>query len=89
MKSFAVLAAVCALAVPAFAQKAPATPTKVKCPVMKEMMVVVKDAQKAKLYVDYKKKRYFVCCAGCVPAFKADPAKYAKGATGLPIPKKG
>jgi YHS domain-containing protein len=90
MKKVALAIAVAALAVAPFAQTKPkALPTKVKCAVMTNEMVVVKDAAKKKLFADYKGKRYYFCCPGCVPPFKADPAKYAKNSFGFPIPKKG
>ena len=28
------------------------------------------------LYVDYEGKRIYVCCKGCLPEVKKDPAKY-------------
>ncbi|MCK5802653.1 MAG: hypothetical protein KAI66_07470, partial [Lentisphaeria bacterium] len=31
-----------------------------------------------KLYADVGGKRIYVCCAGCIPAIKKDPAKYVK-----------
>jgi YHS domain-containing protein len=31
-----------------------------------------------KLYVDYKGKRIYVCCPGCISELKADPEKYIK-----------
>ena len=30
------------------------------------------------LYADYEGKRVYFCCAGCIPDFKKDPAKYIK-----------
>lgn len=30
------------------------------------------------LYVDYEGQRIYVCCAGCIPKVKKDPAKYIK-----------
>ena len=30
------------------------------------------------LYVDYEGQRIYVCCAGCIPKIKNDPAKYIK-----------
>jgi len=93
MKKVALFLVCAALAGGAFAQKKPAKPValpkEVNCAVMKNEKAVVADAQKAKLFADYKGKRYYFCCAGCLPAFKKDPAKYAKTATGLPIPKIG
>lgn len=91
MKKAALFLVCAALIGSAAAQKAPkkpaALPKEVKCAVMKNETAVVADAQKAGLFHDYKGKRYYFCCAGCVPAFKKDPAKYAKGAVGFPIPK--
>ncbi|PJI36798.1 hypothetical protein CTI14_72325, partial [Methylobacterium radiotolerans] len=29
------------------------------------------------MYRDHEGTRYYFCCAGCGPAFDADPAKYA------------
>jgi hypothetical protein len=69
--------------------KAPATqklPTELKCPVMKDVTFKVKDAEKAKSYVDYNNKRYYVCCGGCVPVIKKDMKKYSKEMVGFPIP---
>jgi YHS domain-containing protein len=54
---------------------------------MKDHKVNIKDATKKKMFVDHKGRRYFLCCAGCLPAFKADPAKYEKEAS-IPTPKK-
>ena len=34
-------------------------------------------AEAAGLFRDYRGQRYWFCCAGCGPAFDADPAKYA------------
>ena len=34
-------------------------------------------AEATGLFRDYEGKRYWFCCAGCGPAFDADPAKYA------------
>lgn len=59
--------------------------TEIKCPVMPSHKVKIADAMKSKMYTDYKGRRYFFCCAGCPPAFKADPAKYAK-MDSIPVP---
>ena len=40
------------------------------CPVMTKMEI------DRSLYVDYEGKRVYFCCAGCLPAFEADPEKY-------------
>ena len=47
------------------------------CPVMAGSPVVKALAEAAGLYRDYEGNRYWFCCAGCGPAFDADPAKYA------------
>ncbi|MEX5275345.1 MAG: hypothetical protein DI613_20135 [Kocuria rhizophila] len=47
------------------------------CPVMAGTPVVKAEAEAAGLYRDYEGQRYWLCCAGCGPAFDADPAKYA------------
>ncbi|MFP5368155.1 MAG: YHS domain-containing protein [Actinomycetes bacterium] len=46
------------------------------CPVMAGSPVVKAAAEAAGLYRDYEGNRYWFCCAGCGPAFDADPAKY-------------
>ncbi|WP_306918702.1 MULTISPECIES: YHS domain-containing protein [unclassified Arthrobacter] len=48
-----------------------------QCPVMAGTPVVKSDAEAKGLYRDYEGQRYWFCCAGCGPAFDADPAKYA------------
>lgn len=68
--------------------KAPkALPKEVTCAVMPSEKATVAKAQKDGLFADFKGKRYYFCCAGCVPAFKKEPAKYVKNSVGLPIPK--
>jgi len=62
------------------------TPTTIACAVMPSNKVDVAAATKAKMFADYKGKRYFFCCGGCPDAFKKDPAKYAKAAS-IPTPK--
>jgi YHS domain-containing protein len=47
------------------------------CPVMAGRPVVKSEAEAQGLFRDYKGKRYWLCCAGCGPAFDADPEKYA------------
>jgi hypothetical protein len=37
---------------------------------------VLGDPIDKKLYVDYKDKRIYVCCAGCIDSVKANPQKY-------------
>lgn len=51
-----------------------------ECPVMVGSTVIKADAEVAGLYRDYDGTRYYFCCAGCGPAFDADPAKYATAA---------
>lgn len=51
-----------------------------ECPVMVGSTVVKADAEAAGLFRDYDGNRYYFCCAGCGPAFDADPAKYATAA---------
>lgn len=80
----ALILAVLVLSAAPFAQKS----ARIKCAVMQSMQVTVKDATKAKQYVDYKGRRYYFCCGGCPIEFKKNPAKYAKNAS-LPVPKKG
>lgn len=71
-----------------FAQATPKKSPELKCPIMTSAKVDKEKAEKQKLYVDYKSKRYYVCCSGCVARFKKEPAKYSKLTTGFPIPKK-
>ncbi|WP_312182932.1 YHS domain-containing protein [Arthrobacter sp.] len=47
------------------------------CPVMAGSPVSKTAAEAAGLYRDYEGERYYFCCAGCGPAFDADPARYA------------
>lgn len=47
-----------------------------ECPVMVGSTVVKADAEAAGLFRDYNGERYYFCCAGCGPAFDADPTKY-------------
>jgi YHS domain-containing protein len=65
----------------------PQTPKEIACPVMPTQKVNIAKATKEKMFADYKGRRYFFCCAGCPPAFKANPAKFAKGPS-IPTPKK-
>lgn len=73
----ALMLAPAAFAGPQKGQKA-GTPSKIKCAVMTDHMVSIKEATAKKMYADYKGNRYFFCCEGCVPAFKKSPGKYAK-----------
>ncbi|MEW2460950.1 MULTISPECIES: YHS domain-containing protein [Microbacterium] len=50
------------------------------CPVMAGSPVVIAQAEAAGLFRDYEGTRYHFCCAGCGPAFDADPAKYIAAA---------
>lgn len=87
MRKFAIILAVAALCVGAFAQKG--TPKKadkpMKCAVTGEKLDVAK-ATKGHMFTDYKGRRYFFCCDGCPQTFKKNPAKYAKTATSIPTP---
>lgn len=56
---------------------APAGEDMTTCPVMVGSAVSKTAAVAAGLYRDYEGERYYFCCAGCGPAFDADPAKYA------------
>lgn len=47
-----------------------------ECPVMKGSIVVKAEAEAEGLYRDYEGTRYWFCCAGCLPDFDADPARY-------------
>lgn len=88
MKQFLTLFTLAAFAAIGMSQAAPAAQkTKVKCAVMPSHSVEIASATKRKMFSDYKGRRYFFCCGGCVPKFKKDPAKYAK-AESIPIPKK-
>jgi len=42
-----------------------------KCPVMRGKI-------DEKFFVDYKGKRIYFCCSGCIEEFNKDPAKYLK-----------
>lgn len=52
----------------------PAAGSQAICPVSGKEFVVKKDTQ----HSTYKGKHYAFCCAGCKPAFDADPEKYLK-----------
>ena len=82
------LIALAVVSAAAFGQKVaqPAAKT-LKCPVMPGNSVNIPKATKAKMYADYKGRRYFFCCDGCPQAFKANPKKYAKMPS-VPTPKK-
>jgi YHS domain-containing protein len=53
-------------------------PKTIKCAVMPDHEVNIKEATGKKMFADYKGNRYFFCCAGCPGAFKKEPAKFAK-----------
>ena len=59
---------------------APPAPGMAECPVMVGSPVVIADAEAAGLFRDHEGTRYYFCCAGCGPAFDADPAKYVAAA---------
>ena len=86
MNKLALILAVGALSVGAFAQAKPKAPTELPCPVMTSHKVKISDATKNKMYTDHKGRRYFFCCAGCPGAFKAKPEKYAKKEYSIPTP---
>lgn len=87
-KLLALFVAVTALSAVSFAQQKPKpAPKEISCAVMKNDMVEIKEATKAKRFADYNGRRYFFCCPSCVKAFKKNPAKYAK-APSIPTPKK-
>ncbi|MDO3634587.1 YHS domain-containing protein [Mycolicibacterium sp. KC 300] len=48
-----------------------------ECPVMLGRFVVRAKAEAKGLVRNYNGRTYWLCCAGCVPKFDADPAKYA------------
>lgn len=52
-------------------------------------IIDVAKATKSGSYADYKGKRYYFGCPDCLPAFKKDPAGYAKKHPGFPIPQSG
>ena len=86
-KAILILTAVAVAAVPAFAQNA--QKKSIKCAVMPSHSVNIDKATKDKMFADHKGRRYFFCCAGCVPTFKANPDKYAKSESiPTPAPKK-
>jgi YHS domain-containing protein len=88
MKKAILAVAVVALALPIFAQgKKTEKKTEIACPIMPDHKVNIKKATKSKMFADHEGKRYFFCCAGCVPKFKEDPNKY-KDAESIPTPKK-
>lgn len=54
-----------------------ANPDMTLCLVMPGTPVSKSAAEASGLFRDYEGNRYWFCCAGCGPAFDADPAKYA------------
>lgn len=60
--------------------QAPANDDLTTCPVMAGSVVVKSVAEAQGLFRDHDGNRYWFCCAGCGPAFDADPAKYATAA---------
>lgn len=50
------------------------------CPVMTGSPVVKAVAEATGLFRDHAGERYYFCCAGCGPAFDADPERYANAA---------
>jgi YHS domain-containing protein len=49
----------------------------VECPVMPGRFVVKAKAEARGWVRRYAGRTYWLCCAGCVPKFDADPAKFA------------
>lgn len=68
-----------AVSTPKKAAEVTATPaaSPVYCAVTGEKIASAQDAFAKETYNN---KTYYLCCAGCVPAFKASPAKYAEAA---------
>jgi YHS domain-containing protein len=96
MKKLLMGGAMLVLATAAFAGPPKADKTKpaaakseVECAVMAGHKVNIKEATGKKAFADYKGRRYFFCCAGCEPAFKKEPAKYASNEKSIPTPKAG
>ncbi len=50
------------------------------CPVMPGTPVDKTAAEAAGLFRDYRGRRYWFCCRGCVPRFDRDPDTYAGAA---------
>lgn len=48
------------------------------CPVMKSMAVDREEAEKAGLVREFKGKKYYFCCNGCVKDFERSPEQYAR-----------
>ena len=72
------LLALPALAAPAKEGKKPEAPKgPVYCAVTGEEIADVGQASSSTVFKD---KTYYFCCAGCEPAFKKDPAKFARAA---------
>ncbi len=86
MKKLLLSGAMLVLATAAFAGPGKGEKSEVKCAIMNDHSVNVKEATSKKMYSDYKGRRYFFCCAGCPDAFKKEPAKYAK-ADSIATPK--
>jgi len=91
MKNMLLTGAMLTLAVAAIAgppkEKKGATPTTIKCAVMSQRDVNVKEATDKKMFADYKGNRYFFCCGGCPSEFAKNKDKFAKTAAHIPIPK--
>ena len=58
-----------------------ALPDELACAVMADHKVKLAEATEKKLFADHNGRRFYFCCAGCEPTFKADPAKFAKAAS--------
>lgn len=64
-----------------------AMPKTIKCCVMTNQVIDIKEATKHRAYADYKGRRYYFCCESCPGVFKKNPEKYKNNAS-LPIPAK-
>jgi len=66
-------------------------PETIPCAVMSDHKANIKEATEKKLFADHNGRRYYFCCAGCLPAFNKEPEKFAKSASvaigQLPLPK--
>ncbi|GAA2147995.1 YHS domain-containing protein [Glycomyces algeriensis] len=73
-------AASCCSTTEARTPAAPEDTAETTCPVMAGTPVVKAVAESKGLFRDHEGRRYWFCCAGCGPAFDADPAKYTTAA---------
>ena len=85
--SFTILAALTVGIANAQSAKKPAATPAMTCAVMSQNKVDIAKSTANHMYADYKGRRYFFCCGGCPAEFKKDPAKFAKTAKSIAIPK--